>query len=213
MQSVSIESGGRVAVEIPAEDSSRRNAGHAGEATLELRLLGDFRLRNGPLTVGLTPRAEHLLAFLALHNALRRTAVSAQLWPDPDDAQARGCLRTTLWRLPRPGGLPMVATSADRIYLTDFVEADTSRLVDRLGQWCPGGPPHWILAYSDGTSCPTGTTTGLASIARQCLGSRRSYGDRPGPAHCHRAARPAPGPVRRRGIGPAREPNPRGRLG
>ncbi len=62
----------------------------AFSSALELRLLGDFRLRLNGTTVGLTPRAEHLLAFLALRNDLRRTAVSAQLWPDLDEAQARG---------------------------------------------------------------------------------------------------------------------------
>lgn len=105
MQSVSIEYGGRAAVEIPAGRPGPRTAAHPGGG-LELRLLGDFRLRLGDATVGLTPRAEHLLAFLALRTGLTRAAVSAQLWPVLDEGQARGCLRTTLWRLPRPGGLP-----------------------------------------------------------------------------------------------------------
>jgi DNA-binding SARP family transcriptional activator len=114
---------------------------HCGGPALELRLLGDFRLRHGGTTVGLTPRAEHLLAFLALRDDLRRTAVSAQLWPDLDEAQARGCLRSTLWRLPRPEGVPLVATSGDRLYLTTLVQVDITELRDQLDQWPPGEAP------------------------------------------------------------------------
>lgn len=39
-----------------------------GRTALARRLLGDFRLRHGESTVALTPRAEHLLVFLALLN-------------------------------------------------------------------------------------------------------------------------------------------------
>ena len=114
---------------------------HCAGAALELRLLGDFRLRQGETTVGLTPRAEHLLAFLALRHDTSRAAVTAQLWPDLDEAQARGCLRSTLWRLPRPDGLPLVATSGDRLYLTPFVQVDVNRLRERLDQWLWGEAP------------------------------------------------------------------------
>jgi DNA-binding SARP family transcriptional activator len=125
------------------------------EVPFELQLLGDFQLRHGETPVGLTPRAEHLLAFLALGQDLTRTAVSARLWPDLDEAQARGCLRSTLWRLPRPDGLPLVATPGDRLYLTSFVQVDITRLRERLDQWLPGdaptvqiGPLGWDLLPS-----------------------------------------------------------------
>jgi DNA-binding SARP family transcriptional activator len=114
---------------------------HCAGVALELRLLGDFRLWQGETTVGLTPRAEHLLAFLALRNDTSRAAVTAQLWPDLDEAQARGCLRSTLWRLPRPDGLPLVATSGDRLHLTPFVQVDVNRLRERLDQWLWGEAP------------------------------------------------------------------------
>jgi DNA-binding SARP family transcriptional activator len=114
---------------------------HCAGVALELRLLGDFRLWQGETTVGLTPRAEHLLAFLALRNDTSRAAVTAQLWPDLDEAQARGCLRSTLWRLPRPDGLPLVATSGDRLYLTPFVQVDVNLLRERLDQWLWGEAP------------------------------------------------------------------------
>lgn len=116
---------------------------------LELRLLGDFQLRHGESTVGLTPRSEHLLAFLALRSDLSRKAVSARLWPDLDEAQARGCLRSTLWRLPRPGGLPLVSTSGNRLGLHTFVKVDIIQLRGRLDQWLPGeAPPVRIDALS-----------------------------------------------------------------
>lgn len=137
------------AVESVEGGSAGTSHEHCGGPALELRLLGDFRLRRGGTTVGLTPRAEHLLAFLALRNDLRRTAVSAQLWPDMDEAQARGCLRSTLWRLPRPEGLPLVATSGDRLYLTTCVQVDITQLRDQLDQWPSGeAPPVTTAALS-----------------------------------------------------------------
>jgi DNA-binding SARP family transcriptional activator len=87
------------------------------------------------------PRAEHLIAYLALRSDQSRAAVSAQLWPDLDEAQARGCLRSTLWRLPRPGGLSLVATSGDKLHLTPFVQVDITRLRQRLDRWLSGDPP------------------------------------------------------------------------
>ena len=153
MELGSINFGGINTAVIPVEGGSTGTGiGHCGKGSLELRLLGDFRLTHGETTVGLTPRAEHLLAFLALRNDLRRTVVSAELWPDLDEAHARGCLRSTLWRLPRPDGLPLVATSGDRLYLTTFVQVDITRLRDRLDHWVPGeappvnmGPLSWDL--------------------------------------------------------------------
>lgn len=127
---------------------------YSGGADLELRLLGDFRLLHQGATVDLAPRAEHLLAFLALRHDLTRAAVSAQLWPDLDEVQARGCLRSTLWRLPKPDGLPLVAASGDRIYLTAFVQVDINRLRIRLDQWLPGEAPPADIGPLSGDLLP-----------------------------------------------------------
>jgi DNA-binding SARP family transcriptional activator len=108
---------------------------------LELRLLGDFQLSHGDAPLVLSPRAEHLLAFLALRNGVTRTAVLAHLWPDLDEVQGRGCLRSTLWRLPRPDGRPLVATSGDKLCLTAFVQVDITRLRHRLDRWVSGQTP------------------------------------------------------------------------
>lgn len=132
----------------------RRSCDAGSGAALDLRLLGDFRLGDEAATVELTPRAEHLLAFLALRSHMTRTAVAAQLWPDLDEAQARGCLRSTLWRLPRPDGLPLVATSGDRLYLTAFVQVDVTRLREGLDQWLPGDAPPVQIGPLSGDLLP-----------------------------------------------------------
>ncbi|MGX1159808.1 DNA-binding SARP family transcriptional activator [Arthrobacter sp. SLBN-100] len=131
-----------------------RNGEPGGGAALDLRLLGDFRLGHGESTVELAPRAEHLLAFLALRNNMTRTAVAAQLWPDLDEAQARGCLRSTLWRLPRPDGLTLVVASGDRLYLTTFVQVDVTRLREGLDQWLPGDSPPVQIGPLSGDLLP-----------------------------------------------------------
>lgn len=131
------------------EVGSMRSGDRCERGTLELSLLGDFRLRHDDATLVLSPRAEHLLAFLALRNDPTRTAVSAHLWPDLDEVQGRGCLRSTLWRLPRPDGLPLVATSGDKLCLTAFVQVDITRLRQRLDQWASGeAPPVPVGALS-----------------------------------------------------------------
>lgn len=105
-----------------------------------------------PTVIGPLRPHRYEAASQALGNDLRRRAISAQLWPDLDEAQARGCLRSTLWRLPRPGGLPLVVACGDRLCLTPFVQVDITRLRDQLDQWRPGdappvriGPLSWDL--------------------------------------------------------------------
>jgi len=132
----------------------RRSCAEGSGAALDLWLLGDFRLGQGAATVELTPRAEHLVAFLALRSNMTRTAVAAQLWPDLDESQARGCLRSTLWRLPRPDGLPLVVTSGDRLYLTRFVQVDVTRLREGLDQWLPGDAPPVQIGPLSGDLLP-----------------------------------------------------------
>ncbi len=52
--------------------------------------------------VGLPRHVQRLLAFLALQGRpLHRAYVAGRLWMDGSQEHAHGCLRTTLWRLPR----------------------------------------------------------------------------------------------------------------
>lgn len=48
--------------------------------------------------------------------------------------------------LPRPHGLPLVATCGDRLSLTTFVQAGITRLRDRLDQWLSGEAPPVMIA-------------------------------------------------------------------
>src|ERR671929_2120482 len=69
---------------------------------LELRLLGQFDIRLGELSISLPSRpAQSLLAYLALTAGTghRRERLAALLWPDAEEANARSYLRQALWRI------------------------------------------------------------------------------------------------------------------
>ena len=51
--------------------------------------------------MALTSAAQRLLAHLAIHGPALRPVIIGALWPNVSEQQARGCLRTTLWRLNR----------------------------------------------------------------------------------------------------------------
>lgn len=71
---------------------------------IRLTLLNSFDLRCGEETVALPPSAQRLLALLALHeHPLRRAHVAGTLWLDTTDDRASANLRSSLWRLNRPG--------------------------------------------------------------------------------------------------------------
>src|SRR5688500_5458021 len=79
-----------------------------------LGLLDGFRLRHRGRTVRLQPGAQRLLAFLALHERpLHRLYVAGRLWTDSDQERANASLRTTLWRLRRPGCVLVEATPSE----------------------------------------------------------------------------------------------------
>ena len=71
---------------------------------LDLKLLGGFALTVGGEDVVLPPRAERVVAFLALaERPLARTYVSGTLWPDRSESRAAASLRTAIWRLQQAG--------------------------------------------------------------------------------------------------------------
>lgn len=87
-----------------------------------LGLLDGFRLRHRGRTLSLQPGAQRLLAFLALHDRpLHRLYVAGRLWTDSDQEHANASLRTTLWRLRRPGCVLVEATSSQMALATDVV--------------------------------------------------------------------------------------------
>lgn len=63
-----------------------------------------FELRRGERIVSLPFSAQRLLAFVALHeHPVRRPYIAGQIWMDSSQEHANASLRTTLWRLRRPG--------------------------------------------------------------------------------------------------------------
>jgi DNA-binding SARP family transcriptional activator len=88
-------------VTAPAVEGSRGDGPHPW---VRLSLLDRFELRRGADTISLPLSAQRLLAFVALHeHPVRRPYIAGQIWMDSSQEHANASLRTTLWRLRRPG--------------------------------------------------------------------------------------------------------------
>jgi DNA-binding SARP family transcriptional activator len=108
-----------------------------------LGLLDGFRLRHRGRTVRLQPGAQRLLAFLALHDRpLHRLYVAGRLWTDSEQEHANASLRTTLWRLRRPGCVLVDATPSE-MALADDVVVDVREAIARAQRVLDNGgrPP------------------------------------------------------------------------
>lgn len=109
-----------MAVSIAGPSDSRVRA----NAPASLCLLGGFELRHGHEVVHLPLSAQRLLAFVALQrHPVRRVYVAGQIWIDSSQEHANASLRTTLWRLPRPGCV-LVERHAGEIKLGPDVAVD-----------------------------------------------------------------------------------------
>jgi DNA-binding SARP family transcriptional activator len=104
--------------------------GEAGAATADARehvsltLLNAFELRCDGETVTLPLSAQRLLAFVALHeHPLQRVYVAGTLWIDANDERAGASLRSSLWRLNRPGHLLVEATGT-HLSLAQGIDVD-----------------------------------------------------------------------------------------
>ena len=96
------------AVQAPPTPSAPPTVANGSVATSRVHLLGAFELWFGDELVELPQSAQRLLAFLALHDRpLQRSFVSGSLWLDTTDQRASANLRSTLWRLRRPGFDPI----------------------------------------------------------------------------------------------------------
>lgn len=122
-----------------------------------MRLLGRFTLTHGDDEFGLAPRAERLIAFLALRDGAARDLVAFKLWADCSDEQAHACLRSTLWRLPKPGGHCLVQAMSGQLRLSPDVDIDVRRLRRLVEHWQPDARP------SDGVDSSTLSTDLLPS--------------------------------------------------
>src|SRR5438105_1784542 len=140
---------------------------------LELRLLGQFDVRLGEVSIGIPSRpAQSLLAYLALTagTAHRRERLAGMLWPDVEDDSARASLRQALWRIRKalearlPSGVQYlladdltVAFNAKSAYSLDAAALDTPdddaasveslqhALVAYRGDLLPGFYDEWVL--------------------------------------------------------------------
>jgi DNA-binding SARP family transcriptional activator len=84
----------------------------APAAPATLSLLNAFDLHCDGERVDLPLSAQRLLAFVALHERpLLRVFVAGTLWLDASDERAGASLRSSLWRLNRPGHALVEATS------------------------------------------------------------------------------------------------------
>jgi DNA-binding SARP family transcriptional activator len=110
-------------------------ANRAARSGVLLSLLDAFELRCGDECVSLPLSAQRLLAFVALHERpLQRVYVAGSLWIQASDERAGASLRSSLWRLNRPGHRLVEATST-HLRLAPGVEVDVHRafrLAERL---------------------------------------------------------------------------------
>jgi DNA-binding SARP family transcriptional activator len=97
------------------------------DKSVRLSLLNAFALVCDGVTIELPLTAQRLLAFVALHDhPLQRAYVSGVLWADSTQDRAAGSLRSSLWRLHRPG-YQLIDASSTHLHLADGVEVDVRR--------------------------------------------------------------------------------------
>jgi DNA-binding SARP family transcriptional activator len=92
-----------------------------------LGLIGGFELRCDGELVPLPLTAQRLVAFLALQpRPVLRVYVACALWLESGEEQAKGCLRSALWRTQR-AGLDLVRVSNGHLALSPDVDVDVAR--------------------------------------------------------------------------------------
>jgi DNA-binding SARP family transcriptional activator len=110
-----------------ATQSRERIATERGAASASLSLLNGFELRCAGEPVALPLSAQRLLAFLGLQDRpLQRVYVAGMLWTEATDTRAAASLRSSLWRLHRPGHR-LVEGTATHLRLAPEVEVDLHR--------------------------------------------------------------------------------------
>ena len=125
-----------------------------------LHLLGGFVLVAGDVVLPLGAPAQRVLAFLALHARARpvpRRLVAERLWGESTAQRAASSLRSALWRVPEPGGAPLVASTASTLALAPGVEVDLWAAQDR------------VLALAGGTARDAPPTEDLDELTTALL--------------------------------------------
>jgi DNA-binding SARP family transcriptional activator len=128
--------GGGMDRQVPVRKESDaaiyRSGGSVERVETSLSLLGGFQLVSAGESVELPRGAQRLLAFLALHlHPMQRSYVAGSLWPDGTEAHSSASLRSTLWRLRRPG-IRIVNASSSHLCLADNLSVDVREVVQRV---------------------------------------------------------------------------------
>ena len=112
--------------------ASRASApGNEHGGTSSLSLLNAFDLRCDGKRVALPLSVQRLLAFVALHDhSLLRVFVAGSLWTDSSEERAAASLRSSLWRLHRPG-VRLIDANTTHLRLATEVDVDIRQ--DRVG--------------------------------------------------------------------------------
>ena len=115
-----------------------------------LRLVAGFRVvHRDDGGVPLAPVGERLVAFLAVRGTSPRPYVAFRLWPDHAEDHALGCLRSALWRLPRPGGDALVEADALTLRLSGGVDVDVHQQSAQAAGGTEGGEPPAGIGAED----------------------------------------------------------------
>ncbi|WP_066370355.1 AfsR/SARP family transcriptional regulator [Herbidospora mongoliensis] len=92
---------------------------------VRINLLGGFSVIADGESCAVAEGSQRLLVYLALRERPQaRTAMAASLWPDKADNRACANLRSSLWRLPAPGGVPLVRAANASLQLSEHLDVD-----------------------------------------------------------------------------------------
>jgi DNA-binding SARP family transcriptional activator len=95
---------------------------------MRLSLLVRFELRLAGRLIDLPNSAQRLLGFLALQgHPVPRARVAGLLWGNSSDQRSGGCLRSSLWRLHRPG-YRLVESQCHMLRLASGIDVDAHEL-------------------------------------------------------------------------------------
>ena len=151
------------------------SAGQAGSSPLdgpptsvEVRLLGAFRLTVDSVETQLPGGAQRLVALLAVHGRHTRSRAAGTLWPEASETRALGCLRIRRSGVAN-GSLPGSSGPAGRPLRSMPVSNSTAPSWPR-----PPGPPWSTRTTTPGrpgstpTCSRTGTRTGCPTNENGC---------------------------------------------
>ncbi len=90
-----------------------------------VHVLPHFEVSLDGSEVELSPNCQRLLGFLALQRRdVGRAYAGGVLWWEASEPKAAACLRSALWRMPTPGGTPLVQATATHVGLSPHVGVD-----------------------------------------------------------------------------------------